>query len=356
MERTVSSTVGRRRGVSRPARRRELRSRAGLCAIAFALLATVLFAGPTVVPVERRAGEEGPSAIGQGVARVVHQDSGTSLLVLPGEEGGELVLPLPPGVTPVPFGNAVALLPRNDHEPGAPFRIDILSPAGSRTVVRPGATLLSAEPLGRRLVVSYRGKGTGATGRTDVIEEDGSVSWSLTADDPVPPRVAVREDLLAAIHPGRDVSRIDLVAADEDPVARLRFDGCVLTGASFSADGSGLLAWGPREVAWVDLGARAVAWRLRMSRGERPLPSPGFEIVKVAGTVGLPIRREIPGAGWIAGLLLLDARDGSVTQRYDLQRSASMPAGASRLPIPAGERLVFAGRAYDLVDESEDRP
>ena len=252
------------------------------------------------------------------------------------------------GAASVPFGDAVALLPLNLHEPGVPYSVRVVSADADVLIEREGRSILDVRALEHHLVIASRGTGFAAVTLGEVIDESGRVAWTFTAPGDVPPRVAVGEGRAVAVYPGRRESIVELQDAESPATGRWVVSGAVLTQAALSTGGDEILVWGPRQVAWIDASESGIAWRASVAGAARPLAATTSGVTPVAGQVGVPVRERRTDGTWQVDLLLLDAGDGRIVSREPLHRTEEMPTAFGRHRRGEAERLVLRRHTYEI--------
>jgi hypothetical protein len=299
------------------------------------LLALVCFTASLVL--------QPPIALGESTPRVelVERNSGEAVA----EQSGFDERAFSSSARPVPFGRAVALIPLDLHEPGLPYAFEILSPDGRRqTIERPGRTILEVRRLESHLLVASRGEETVG----ELFDENGLARWTFRAPGDLPPRVAILGERAAAVYPGRSASVVEIQDGATGGARSWTLEGAVLTQVALSTEGGGLLAWGPREAAWIDEERGGVVWRTRMPATDRPLASTTSTVTPVGGAILLVTREAAADGAWAVNVVFFDLDDGRIAGRRILHRSEEMPSAVARRPRGASERLVLQRHVYEV--------
>lgn len=311
----------------------------------------------------RRAGQTTPLGPGQ----TVHFSGGTVVLLSAEDRTTEVALfdaaghPLrevrvPQDVKMLAFGESLATFVSAPHDPGLPYDVDVLSPAGSTTLERPGRTIAGFTALERHLVIDSIESHKTAPLHSDVIDQAGQVAWSFIAPDRALPRIVTQETTVAALYPGRPDSLLR-IATKNAPQPRERvLPGAVLTDVAFVSGTNWAFLWGARDAALVDCEHLSVAWQVHLGGDARQLTNVTSFVSQTTGTLVTLTRTETPAGTWLVDAVFLNAADGSVTGRRHLHESRAVPTHVKRFRRGERELLVLPDRVYEVSTRAERQP
>jgi len=311
----------------------------------------------------RRAGQT--TLLGPGQA--VHFSGGTVVLLSAVDRATEVALfdaagrPLrevriPQDVKTLAFGESLATFASVPHDPGLPYAVEVLSPAGSTTLERPGRTIAGFTALERHLVIDSIENRKTAPLLSDVIDETGHVAWSFRAPDRALPRIVALDTTAAALYPGRPDSLLR-IATEEAPQPRERvLHGAVLTDVAFVTGTEWVFVWGAHDAALVDREHLDVVWQVHLGGKARQLTSVTSSVTRTAGTLVTLTRTETPTGTWQVDAVFLNAADGTVAGRSRLYESRAVPTHVKRFRRGERERLVLPDRVYEVSASPERQP
>ncbi|MDX1388247.1 MAG: hypothetical protein R3344_03605 [Acidobacteriota bacterium] len=254
----------------------------------------------------------------------------------------------------VSFGSAVASIPRNPHEPGVPYRIDIASPRGTARVERSSRTIATIRSLDRHLVVSSVASDGSPGTTTEVIDGSGTVAWVFEFERTVQPRVVVSGENAVALYPGR--ASVVRLARDGRPLTEIVLGERRLTDVAFVGEDSDVILWGDREILRLRVADSAILWRSRLESTDDLLSSDASTIAVIDGIVGMPARHRNAGSDRRVDLVLVNLADGTVAGRQSLHETPARPTHVRRFERGDRERLVFPHRVYELSPAEASRP
>ena len=289
-------------------------------------------------------------SVGRRVAVVTRTPQETSVRLLEADGSTVRQTTVAPDRKVLPFGEAVAAYQPSLHEPGVPYRVDILSSGGTTSIERANRLINDIYALEDYLVISSA-DADARTVETSVIDDSGQIRWGFNRSGPAFPRVAVRGARAAAVYPGRPESVVELSNRDTGELARLAVPG-VMTSVAFLSDGSAILVWGNHTTTLLDVDAQRILWQTNLPASGKPYPTQLAGATSLAtpvgGVVAMIARERAAGDTWDVNLVLFDLGDGSIVEERNLYRDAMPPASVRRFPEGAKERLVLPHRVYEV--------
>jgi hypothetical protein len=255
---------------------------------------------------------------------------------------------LPASSSILAFGGVIGSHAPSLHEPGFPYALDLLTAAGPVRLERKARTIAGTRPLERHFVVSSVSDDGSPPMLHEVIDGAGTTAWTFESAGPALPRIVVRDEVAAAVHPARPDSRIQLsLGVGADPVERL-LSGALISEVAFLRDRPALVAWGAHDVALIDLDPPEVRWRRRLERPGRFLKSDTPLVHVVGDTLTLLTRGEIDPGIWRVQAIFLRLADGRLSGRQELFRSGAVPTHARYFRRHGDALVVLPDRVFEL--------